>query len=266
MIGNTFSGPEELSKLGFRLSGFLKWPLEKSIKCLAEAGYKSLDLCLGHPDMNPDKLSSAGISKIRKIIEANEMRISAVSYRGKNEDVDAALKKQRKGLGIAAELGSRILLVGTASEALDPDGQRTFRALEELLSEAESSGLTVAVEPEPETVLNGMYEFSMLASHVAGAPLGLNLNVAHAALTEGDVPAVIEEWAPFIVHAHISDVKKHEHAHLLPGDGHLDLCKVIMTLRENNYHGDLVLDLSETTEAPDQLAKKAMERFREILT
>jgi hypothetical protein len=39
-----------------------------------------------------------------------------------------------------------------------------------------------------------------------------------------------------------------------------------MVLREHNYEGDLTIDLSGMDEAPDQLAKKAMERCREIFS
>jgi len=266
MIGSKFTPSEELNKLGFRLALFHSWPLEKAVKTLAEMGYKSLELCLEHPELSPDKLTEKEISRIKKIIEDGGLRVSSVSYFSSGDDVSVALEEQKGGVELARELDCRILVVGTLPEAADPDGKKTYRALEELLRLAEEKGVTIAVEPEPETVINGLFEFSVLASRVAGSPLGLSLNIGHVALTEGDVAAAIEEWAPFIMNAHISDVRRHEHVHLLPGDGHLDIYKMVMTLRENDFSGDLIIDLSQTQEAPDQLARIAMERCREMFS
>jgi len=264
MNGSDQTLSSELANLGFRLSGFREWPLDKALKTLSTIGYKSVELCLEHPDLDPEKLNAKKITKIKESLDENGLRISSVSYHGKRDSVPDLFEKQKRGIEIALEMGIRILVVGTASSENDPDGNHTFRALEELLIAAEEAGIMLVAEPEPDTVLNGMYEFSLLASRMAGSSLGLNLDVGHASLTEGDVCAVIEEWAPFILHTHIYDIRRPKHVHLLPGEGHLDLPDLIRTLREYNYNGDLTLDLFDIADAPDEWAKKAMEKCREI--
>jgi sugar phosphate isomerase/epimerase len=166
---------------------------------------------------------------------------------------------------LAGEFGARVLVVGTAASALDPQGSDTARALEELVRAAEGTGVVVAVEPEPETVIHGMYEFSMLASRLSGSSLGLNLDLGHAFLTEGSATSVVDEWAPFIVHVHIEDVIKPNHLHLLPGDGHVDLARSVQHLRENGYSGDLIVDHPDSLEDPQDWARQALERCREIM-
>ena len=266
MIGSKFTPSEEVNKLGFRLALFRTWSLEKSVKTLAEMGYKSLELCMEHPELCLEELSSDEISRIKKTVEDGGLCVSSVSYFSSSDDILAALDKQKNGVELARELGCKILVVGTLPEASDPDGKKTYRAFEELLCLGEEKGVTIAVEPEPEMVLNGLFEFSVLASRMAGSPLGLSLNIGQVALTEGDVAAAIEEWAPFIVNAHISVVRRHEHVHLLPGDGHLDIYKMVMALRENDFIGDLIIDLSETEDSPDHLAQVAIERCREMFS
>lgn len=264
MNNSTHKLADELDHLGFRLAGFREWTLDKALKSLSAIGYKSLELCLEHPDLTPEKLTARKITTVKNKLADSGLNVSAVSYHGKGDSVADAFERQKRGLEITHELGTQILIAGTVASQNDPDGKHTYRALEELLKAAEDAQITLALEPEPDTVLNGMYEFSMLASRLVGAKLGLNLDVGHAALTEGDVVAVIQEWGSFIVHTHIYDLRKPQHVHLLPGEGYLDFTGLIRTLRDNHYKGDLTLDLYDIADAPEEWASEAMEKCREV--
>ncbi len=256
----------EVEKLGFRLEGFKNWSVEKALLTLAQIGYRSVELCLEHPELDPHHITAAKISQVKQLLSDCNLRLSAVSHHSKGEALLTAHKAQLLGLELAPQLGTGILVVGTPSALTDPQGCATFKAIEELLKAAEALGITVALEPEPDTVVNGMYEFSLLASHMAGAPLALNLDIGHAALTEGNVCEVIQEWHPFIVHTHFEDIRKPAHQHLLPGDGHLDLRGCAATLRETGYTGDLTVDLYDILDEPDAWAAKAMNRCQKIFS
>lgn len=254
----------EMENLGFRSTLFHDWPLEKCAKTLSEVGYKSLELCLKHSDMGPDSLTPEGVDRIKQMLDKIGLRISSVYHCVESEDFIADFEDQKKCLEMAKQLDCKILVLRTAPEEADPDGRKTTRNIVELLQHAESMEMTIAIEPEPGTVLNGLYEFSRLVAETAGLPIALNLNFGHAALTEGDVGAVIHEWATFIVQANLADVRRPDHVHLLPGDGYLNLYELVLLLRDCRYEGDLILDLSGTDEAPDRLAEVAMERCKEI--
>lgn len=252
------------TRLGFRLEGFRDWTLDKSLKAIAKIGYKSVELCLEHPELDPEKLTTEKIKKISKLIEAQGLRISAVSSHHMGDTVEKALIMQKRGLEIAGEFGCKILVTGTVRDTTDPEGSATHRALEELLHAADNAGITVALEPEPDTVFNGMYEFSQVASRFAGSKLALNLDVGHAYLTEGSPFDVIDEWATFIVHVHFTDMRRPNHVHLLPGEGHMDLKGLIWKFTDMKYNGELVIDLFDITEAPDEWARKAFDRSQEL--
>ncbi len=254
----------EPEKLGFRLAGFQLWPLDKALTTLAEIGYRSVELCLEHPDLNPEILNPEALARLKSLLGRLGLRVSSISCHGKKDSIALTLKKQLLGLNIARELGTRYLVVGTTLSQNDPQGADTLRALEVLVRAAEECDLMVAVEPEPETVIHGMYDFSMLASNLSGSSLGLNLDLGHAYLTESSPIEVIDEYASFIVHLHLEDMIRPAHNHLLPGDGYMDLQGAIMRLRENGYSGDLTVDLFDILDAPEVWAKKALERCQAI--
>jgi len=265
MVSHQTQPAEDLNKLGFRLEGFGQWPLDKALAKIAQIGYRSVELCLEHPGLCPDSLRGDSIGQIGRSVADHGLRISSVSHHGKRESLSKAAHNQKLGLEIAQSLGAHVLVVGAPSTSADPQGCSTFLALEELVRSAEGTGVVIALEPEPDTVIHGIYEFSLLAAHLAGSPLALNLDLGHSALTEGNPLDVIQEWAPFIVHTHVEDIRKPNHTHLLPGDGHLDLLRMIKKLRETGYVGDLTIDLFDILDEPDVWAKKAMDRMKLLL-
>ena len=265
MASHQFQPVDNLNKLGFRLEGFRQWPLEKALAKIAQIGYCSVELCLEHPDLNPNSLTGDSIGRVKKGVQDSGLRISAVSYHCKRDGFSKTLQNKKLGIEMAQSIGAGVLVVGAPSTSADPQGCSTFLALEELVRSAEGSGVVIALEPEPDTVIHGIYEFSLLAAHLAGSPLALNLDLGHSALTEGDPLEVIQEWAPFIVHTHVEDIRKPNHTHLLPGDGHLDLLRMIKKLRETGYAGDLTIDLFDILDEPDVWAQKAMDRMRLLL-
>jgi sugar phosphate isomerase/epimerase len=255
---------EEHSRLSFRLAAFNEWTLNKAISSIAETGYQAIDLCLEHPEVNPEKLTGKKAEKVKKLLQDKELRVSALSCHDKSDDIAAVYQRRIKALDLAVELGAPLLIVGTVPESADPGGRRTSEGLISLLHQAGEKNVKIAIETEPDSVLHGYYDFSMLVTNFGDLPLGLNLNVAHTALTEGDLGEIIDEARPFIFSAYISDSFRNEHVHLIPGEGHLDLPKVFQSLRRNYYSGDYILDPLDATDPPDQVAQKALEKCQEI--
>lgn len=256
---------EELERISYRLVTFKDWALEKAVDSIAEAGYKAIELSLEHPDVDPEKLTGKKAEKLKKLLQDKELRVSALSCHDKSDDLGAVYQRRTKALDLAVALDAPLLIVGTLPESADPGGRRTSEGLISLLYQAAEKSVKVAIETEPDSVLHGYFDFSMLVTNFGDLPLGLNLNVAHTALTEGDLGEVIDDARPFIFSAYISDCYRNEHVHLIPGEGHLDLHRVFQSLRRNYYTGDYILDPLDSTDPPDQVAQKALEKCREIL-
>ncbi|MBU1881103.1 sugar phosphate isomerase/epimerase, partial [bacterium] len=224
-----------------------------------------LEFSLNHPDLDPAALSGSRLQKLKSALEDNNLCVSAMSYRCADEqNLSQSLDSLKKGMEVALSLGTNLLLICTAPQSSDPDGRQTTTLLSDLLHHAQEIGLIIAVDPEPDTVIHGLYEFSQMANRMTGLPLGLDLNVSHCACTEGNVDEVIAEWASFIVSAHISDAERNQHNHLIPGQGHLDINRAVQALRRYRYHGDLTLDLEPNGTAFEEMAVRAMENCKQL--
>lgn len=261
-----FNPEDELQKLGFRLRPFHSWSLEKALGFLADTGYHSVEFDLDHPELTPQKITAARLSKLRSTLDKVGLKVSAVSYTC-NANGDKPLEDiLEKTLGIALDLNAAVLILCAGAQCDDQGGKKTLNALTTLLNTAEEKEVAIAIEPEPDSLFHGLYEFAELARRLTGSPLRLNLNVAHAAITEGNLSEVIEIWSSYIVHVHLSDVRNQKHAHLLPGDGYLDLRQVVKLLRGYHYDGDWTLDLTGNPASPDRLAHQAMQKCRELFS
>ncbi len=256
----------EIQRLGFRLQPFEQWPLKKALEFLSQTGYRSVEISLDHPDLQLSRITPKILSEVRSFLEETDLKVSAVSYLCRDKTLEDLTAHLRVGLNVAYEIGAPVFILCAGPLCDDPGGRNTRAALIEILNQAEERGIAVAVEPEPESVLHGLYEFSDLARRLAGSPLRLNLNLTHTAITEGSLDDVIENWSSYIVHVHVSDVRGREHAHLLPGDGYLDILSIVRKLREHNYNGDWTLDMTGQPDPPEQLAQKAIERCRGIFS
>jgi sugar phosphate isomerase/epimerase len=54
------------------------------------------------------------------------------------------------------------------------------------------------------------------------------------------------------------------HAHLIPGDGAVDLLAALQAIREINYAGWVTIELYPYVDEPDQAARVALERVQQM--
>jgi len=260
-----YNPSDELHRLGYRISKEHDWPLDKTFQLLAQLGFQAVEFSLNHPDLNPASLLDKKLDKIKKNLDTNNLRVSAVSYRcDEVSKIAVSLDFLKKGMEVAQVLGTNLMIICPPSQSDDPNGRLTMTLLTELLQHAQEISMTVALEPEPDTTVNGIYEFSQMANRLTGLPLGLDVNVSHCACTEGNVDDVIAEWAPFIVSAHISDAERNQHHHLIPGEGHLDINRAVQALRRYRYEGDLIVDVDQTAAPFEETAVRTMDNCKQL--
>jgi len=246
------------SRIGFRLSGFKGCDLDSTLKLLAECGYSAVELCLEHPQVNPSNPNFIGLNSLKQALKKYRLAASSVSFHGKNELWDLKENYCKAGISLASELEVNLFITGSQTSG----GLRNFSRMcdfsNDMINFAGKSGVTLALEPEPGTIIHDTAAALKLMNALQSEDLMLNLDIGHAYLTEKDLIQDILQWDGRIVHTHIEDIKKPEHQHLLPGDGEIDFMQVFRAFEFINYKGYYIIDLFDFSEQADKIARQAL--------
>jgi sugar phosphate isomerase/epimerase len=242
--------------------------LEEALTALAELGYDGVELCLEIHDLRPDVVAPGRLAEIGDALAASELALASVSYHADGEDLATRVPNTVRAVEMTGELGADILIVNAErSDEARRDAQ--WAALVERLARvcaaAEAAGVDIAVEPEPLLLVHGMEDWARLRAEVGSPRLKINLDIGHCAITDPDVPGVIERFAEDIVHVHFEDIPAGVHQHLVPGEGDLDLAAIAEALRRVGYDGFVTIDLFHIHGDPRGFAERCVAPTRALL-
>ena len=260
--------------LGFRTSGWRRVPLDRCLRTLSDIGYDAVELCLEHPDTAPEEMTAGRCREVARLLTSSGLALSSVSYHGKRDPL--ALKTQRTARLIDVASGLKdagvhvdTIVVGSSLPGSSPESaRRRFDAVVAILVDAceraRGLELRVAMEPEPDTVVAGTHDMDRLLRQGDHPALGVNLDLGHAHLTDGDLVATVHHFASAMAHVHLDDIRGREHRHLVPGDGDLELAAGLGALVEVGYAGALVVDLFDILDDPEGWSRRAFRGARSL--
>jgi len=237
----------------FRTSGWRYWPLELCLSELSAIGYGAVEFCLEHPDAAPRSMTPDRCKALVALLQRNNLGLSSVSFHGKREHPALKAEYTRRLVDVATlmrDAGAEVevLVVGSCLPGRDAaDEAARFERIVGLMTEicpvAADRGFVVALEPEPDTVIEGTAAMDRLLNAVDHPALKVNLDLGHAEVTEGDVAGAIRHFANVLAHVHVEDIKDRVHVHLVPGEGDIDLPAAFRLLSEVGYRRPLTIDL-----------------------
>jgi sugar phosphate isomerase/epimerase len=168
---------------------------------------------------------------------------------------------------VAAELHSEYVIINGAIRRAGEDFDAQYAAMiaqtRELAAYAETLGVKLAIEYEPQFVINST-EMLLTAIDEIGMPnVGINCDIGHVFLCDPDPLAAIRASAPLMLQCHVENMAAGVHDHLVPWEGDMDLKTYIDTLKEIGYTGALGLDLYKYEYA--DVCGKCADYFRELL-
>ncbi len=256
-------------EIGFRTIGFRHWPIQQALEALAQLGFAAVELCLEHPDMRPEHLTETQALALAQEARALGFQTIIVSYHGDAEPVSERLDNQLRSIALTAALQAEVLILNTPRRLPGLQGAQWEELVSwlegALLPAAESYHIRLALEPEPGLVLHGLSETLRLLSHLPHPLLGINLDIGHAWLTEGDVPHTIRQLAPWLWHSHWADFPAGEHRHLPPGEGDMPLTEIHQAFLEVGYCGGYTIDLFDIAQNPLDYARRSLQVLQEIV-
>ncbi len=210
-------------RLGFEAAlDFTRWPPEKIVQVLAEAGYGAVAWTLAH--FNPRTKSRSELEFLAEMTRNSGLQISEVIVQQDLLTTDDYLRKDRaklieECLLAAADVGVKILNVFSGPVPWDPAATRIpedisegrawdllVSAYEPLVKLAERRQIQLALEPVFRMLCHDYYSTQELFRRLDSPWLGINLDPSHLMLYRNDVPWVIRQWAGRIKHVHLKDV------------------------------------------------------------
>jgi sugar phosphate isomerase/epimerase len=256
------------TRIGFRTIGFRRFSADTAIRRIAEIGYDGVEICLEHPGLDPEEIDVLRGAAIANVAAGESIEVATVSYHGDRDPLRLRWKRALRAIELASAMGTGTLIINSprpGPEAPDDLEDQFHEQLERQLERAERLGVILAVEPEPGLLIDNVDDMLKLIERMGSEHLRVNLDVGHAFLTEDDVPAAIRRLGDLTVAAHIEDMPRGEHTHLVPGEGEMDLPAVLAALDAVSFDGWLTVDLFDIADAPDEAAERSLARMRELV-
>ncbi|PIQ77422.1 hypothetical protein COV82_04625 [Candidatus Peregrinibacteria bacterium CG11_big_fil_rev_8_21_14_0_20_46_8] len=198
--------------------------LNRIFRFVKEAGYDGLDLVL-----NPKDYDSINVAYIKELSDAYKLPVTALQTPG-----NASQKQILAAVEMAKELGSKIIVV-QAPKIFNFKYTKWLTAEVPKIRQKEQISIALENAPAkallgiiPEHALNNLNELRKF-KHAA-------LDTTRVAEKKDDLIRVYKGLAKFLVHVHVSNVKRGK-GYQLPDEGILPLESFFTKLKQDGYKG-----------------------------
>jgi len=270
-----------MHRIGFRTAGFAWWGIEKTLRALREVGYRSVELCLEHPETQPADMTPARCGELAALLRELDLGLSSVSYHGDGRPWEERAENSLLAVEVAERMECPVLVINTMRREPGREEAQTRAALElahRLLGHSRRQ-VILAFEPEPGLVISSVDDMLAFTARLGSLPGGkrgtapseaevarvaVNLDIGHAHITEPSAVAAIEQLRDTIAHVHIEDIAGKVHKHLVPGEGEIDFAGARGALDRIGYRGDYTVDMFALGDDPLLTAQQcfaAMQRW-----
>lgn len=273
-------------KFAYSTNAYMRTTIEDAIARVASLGYTGVELMADVPHAWPAETTDDDIARIRSALDAHNLTISNINAFMMNavEDFwhpswiepDEAYRRRRvqhtlHALTMAAELGAPHITTEPGGPL--PEGMERGEALSifidglnECLPVAESLGVKLLVEPEPDLLIETADQFLELAARIESRAFGLNFDVGHFFCVGEDLPQTVERLAHQTVHYHLEDIPAdRKHQHMIPGTGAIDFAPFLRAIGATNYEGFLTVELYPYLDDPDRAGQQALHFLRNVI-
>ncbi len=273
-------------RLAYSANAYMKHSVAEAIERTAALGYTGIEMMADTPHVWPATTSDGEIADIRTRLESASLDISNVNAFMMNEVQDfwhpswiepdpgrrrLRVEHTKAALTMARKLGAKCITTepgGPLEIGMTREwAMSTFvDGLIETLKHAESEGILLLVEPEPDLMIENADQFLELAERVDSPAFGLNFDVGHFYCVGDPLPETVQRLSAYTRHYHIEDIAATRiHQHLVPGRGAIDFAALIGAIRATRYDGWLTVELYPYLDAPDDAGRDAIEFLRPLL-
>jgi L-ribulose-5-phosphate 3-epimerase len=223
---------------------FAPYSIDQALEGLAEAGYRNCEIGAvkgWFEHINPDSVSDGEIARIGT--KLRDLGLNPVSLSGHTQlQTQEGKKRFRRAIDIADALGMKIVNTFTGDATSEADREAYFENVAELCDHARKRGLKIGMETDSNMLPTAEIGVSVLDRINQPDVLGFNYDPGNVVYYTGTDPITDIEFAlPRMVHFHLKDKigGKGVFNFPPPGDGELDLPRLLRRCEEAGYEGPI---------------------------
>lgn len=269
-------------KLAFSTNAYKRHTLAEAVASIGAAGYAGAEIMADRPHAYPPDMTPPRVAELISQLRAANLAVSNVNaftlfaigdtYHPSWIEDDAAaritrVEHTRESIRLAASLGANTISIepGGPLEGVDStQAPLRFRAgVEACLADAQATGVTICIEPEPGLMIERPQEYLEFVMDFATPLVKMNLDLGHMYCVGEDPARVAEQLAGEYAHVHIEDIAASRvHQHLVPGAGAMDFDGIFRSLEKAGYNGWITVELYPYESTAEATAIKAREFLR----
>ncbi|MFA5904943.1 MAG: sugar phosphate isomerase/epimerase [Desulfobacula sp.] len=272
-------------KFAFSTNAFRKYPFSGAAEAISKAGYTGIEIMCDTPHAFPDQLSESDIHGIKEALKRHHLDISNLNafmmcavkdfHHPSWIETDEAFRRVRiqytlDCIDLAAKLGAKTISTEPGGP-LDGMDRETAAALfsdglKEVLPHAREKGIMLLIEPEPDLLIQTSDEYLDFIKDFDHPNLGLNFDIGHFYCVGEDPAEVVGKLKDHTRHYHLEDIPKNrEHRHILPGEGGIDIKRILRAIEKTGYDGFVTVELYPYLDDPGKTADDALTYLKKIL-
>ena len=185
--------------------------------------------------------------RMKACMEKNGVKAYSVGAHMDYTESEEKLQAIIKAVGVAAKLGAKQMIINGAirKEELTFEEQwdKLIADTKLICAEAEKQNVYLAMEFEPGFVADNTEKMLKAFKEIHSPMLLVNADIGHVFLQDEDPMAALEKCRGLVVHAHLENMAKGVHNHLIPWEGDMDLKAYLSKLKEIGFDGNASLDV-----------------------
>ncbi|WP_432510534.1 sugar phosphate isomerase/epimerase family protein [Kineococcus sp. SYSU DK001] len=278
-------------RLAYNANGLRSLDVGDAVRTLADLGYDGIELSLNHQHVDPWAFGPADADRLRATLERTGLTACSLAtgdphllsdspFEPALVDPDPAERARRldllqRGVRAGALIGVPLVVFSSGRrrpEVAPAQADAWFDEalavlLDTLHDTLDAAGLprgstVLGIEPEPGFHYQTNAEVAAVMERTGSPDLWLSQDLGHCVVVEDDALGSLERHLPFTRHLQVEDIADRVHAHLVPGDGHVDFDAVGAVLAAG-YEGWVSVELYDHDPVHREAARRSREFLRE---
>ncbi len=282
-----------MTKLAFSTNAYTNSSITTAIEQIADHGYLGVELLADQPHAYLPEFTVDKQEAVTELLEEVDLTVSninantAMGYYPDGppsaffepslctatvEDREWRIDYTKQAIDFAEATNSPSICVASGTTLPGNPPQKAYEnlvsSLQEITAYAETKGIEVGIEFEPELLVESVDDVLSLIDDVDHPSLGINLDLGHVAVLGTEPTEAIRRSAGHITGVHLEDIPGGvggTHYHTIPGDGDLDFPSIFDTFDDVGYEGFVTLELYTYPETPDKAARASIEYLNDYL-